>query len=322
MLNPLKLTDQDIARRARRRATPRDRLKSVAALCVTAALLWYMIARVGWRDVAGALGRVRVADAILIFTVSMAMTIGIHTDRMRMVLRIGGCAMPWRKAIWLRMGTLPLALVLPAKSGDLLRAFYLRTHHGAGLARGAGIIIAEKMLALSGTLTLIVIGAALGGARRLSMPWVAAGAAAAGAAILVAASFYILKKGFLKNAQQAFPPSNFNASFPLVYAYGVVALAAESMVAWMALRALGEPVRPAVILFYIPLVQVAALMPFTMRGLGIREAGYWALMSTYASQSALVSAGLIASFCLYALPTLIGFLFMNGFMARSFPPDP
>ena len=56
-----------------------------------------------------------------------------------------------------------------------------------------------------------------------------------------------------------------------------------------------------------------------MRGMGVREAGYWVLMGAYASSSSLVTAGLISSFLLYVIPTLLGFLFMNGFVKRSFP---
>lgn len=319
MLNFFKLTDQDAAERAQRKATPRDRLKTAAALAVTAALLWLMISRAGWRDVSAALSRISPAHAVLIFAAAMAMTIGVHTDRLRAVLALGGCAMSWRQALWLRMGTLPLALVLPAKSGDLFRAFYLRTHHGASLARGAGIVVAEKMLAMAGTLTLVVLGAALGGGRGVQHEWALAGACAAGVAGFSAASYAILKKGFLKNAGNAIPPPHFNRAFIAAFAYSMLALAAESLVAWLALCALGHPVSAAAILFRVPLVQVAALLPFSMRGMGVREAGYWALLQGHATESALVSAGLVSSFCLYAVPTIIGLFFMQGFVARSFP---
>ena len=70
------------------------------------------------------------------------------------------------------------------------------------------------------------------------------------------------------------------------------------------------------IVIYVPIIVLITIIPITIAGLGTREAATIFFFSKYATSESLLSVGILLSFIIVILPSLIGLLFMKKFYSR------
>ncbi|MEM7165877.1 MAG: lysylphosphatidylglycerol synthase transmembrane domain-containing protein [Planctomycetota bacterium] len=208
--------------------------------------------------------------------------------------------------------SLVLNSFIPSKGGDLAKAVYLRNQ--CGLVAGFGTVVVERMVDLA---ILGALGAA-GGLIAGALWGVGIGAAIvtamAGVFVLLVAPqlhrWFVprpLRKKFAQGAAVAAqwlrsPSSVAGTLFGAIVSWGVGAL---SFCAFLCAFGYGEHWAYALCVF--PLGILAGLLPFTMSGVGTRDAAYVSLLAVVAipaEEATLVSFGY--TICGYWLLSLMG----------------
>lgn len=208
--------------------------------------------------------------------------------------------------------SLVLNSFIPSKGGDLAKAMYLRNQ--CGLVTGFGTVVVERMVDLAVLGAMGAIGGVIAGATW--GVWIGGGIVAAMAGVFVLLIAPQLHRWFVppqlrgKFAQGADVAAQWLRSPAAVagtiagatISWGVGAL---SFCAFLAAFGYGEHWAHALCVF--PLGILAGLLPFTMSGIGTRDAAYVSLLAVVsipAEEATLVSFGY--TICGYWLLSLMG----------------
>jgi hypothetical protein len=240
--------------------------------------------------------------------------------RWRIVLAAMGYRLSLGRALHAVLATWPLAVVLPSRAGDFVRALHIRDV--APPFATAGSVLAEKAVDVQSLCLLSIVGGASTGAWELA--GVATGvllAAWAGAVAVVrigrnAAALPIVRRFPDKVAQLAAAfeslardRARFGLTVLASFAAWLNAVGILAVLLWMA--RLDLPLGAVASLW--PLSVMAGMVPVTLGGLGTRDAAFLLLLAATGLQvheasvlSATLGYALVASW----LPALVGIPFM------------
>jgi uncharacterized protein (TIRG00374 family) len=185
--------------------------------------------------------------------------------------------------------------VTPAKSGDALRAVYLRNDTGRPMGECLATVFIDRLWDLGFVLASGVASALVFSQRYTKIPSVAL--FIVGAIVIAVAAAVMTHRGatraLLKPAFRLLTPArhreNLTTSFHSFYdalrQYGarkgrIVAMVLLTLVGWVLIfllavyiaRLLAIPVSPGFIVLIMPIVTLVELIPFTVSGLGTRDA--------------------------------------------------
>jgi uncharacterized membrane protein YbhN (UPF0104 family) len=298
------------------KASPR--LRSLLAAGTTAVIFALLFTRIPLSKVAGVLGSARV-DLLLIAMLLTALFPVMGALRWRVVLKLLGYPISLLLAFRLIMAAWPVGVVTPSKSGDLIRAYYLKDDVPPALTLGA--VLAERALDVLTLLVLSAAGAAVFGSTVVLV--VSAGCLAAGLIVL----------GFLITYRGPLPvPARFQSKIQdmllafraLVAHPGALALASfytgfnwllSIFQTWILFLALGNPVSLAFTSGALPLAIFAGLLPVTISGMGTRDGALVLLYRGLAPAEVSLGVGLLYTFFGYWLLSLAGLPFLR----KAFP---
>lgn len=185
--------------------------------------------------------------------------------------------------------------VTPAKAGDALRAVYLRNDSGRPLGECFLTVFVDRLWDLGFVLCAGVVTALVFSHKYIAIPsaplFISAAVAVAVAAVAMTQRGAM--RLLLKPLVSFFVPSryhddlsaNFHTFYDALRQYGAgkrraLAMAAFTLLGWALIfllavyiaRVLAIPVDPAFIVLIMPIVTLVELIPFTVSGLGTREA--------------------------------------------------
>lgn len=185
--------------------------------------------------------------------------------------------------------------VTPAKSGDALRAVYLRNDSGRSLGECFLTVFVDRLWDLGFVLCAGVVSAIIFSERYTAIPsaplFIAAAAAVAVAAAAMThrGAMRLLLKPMVSLLVPARFHGDLSAGFHNFYdalrQYGTgtrrtLVMAALTLLGWVLIfalavyvaRVLSIPVDPAFLILIMPIVTLVELIPFTVSGLGTRDA--------------------------------------------------
>lgn len=228
------------------------------------------------------------------------------------ILRAMGHRVSFLRRLQIILGTWPISSVTPSKAGDLLRARPLRDQIPA--LETMGSVLAERVVDVMVLSGIWLLGAALAGM------WKMAGLAG-GALMGVAALLMMLGRD----------PWGMGRSLlgeklqGLLAAFGALARSPRMLalaVLWSSLNwflsivqvkylllALGGSIGFAETMASLPPAIFVGLLPFTIAGMGTRDAAILALFAAYAAPHQLLSMSLLYTFLGYWLFALLGLPF-------------
>jgi uncharacterized protein (TIRG00374 family) len=185
--------------------------------------------------------------------------------------------------------------VTPAKSGDALRAVYLRNDTGRSMGECLATVFIDRLWDLGFVLLSGVASALLFSHRYIAIPSVPL--FVAGAIVIAIAAAVMTHRGatraLLKPAFRLLAPArhrdslstSFHSFYDALRQYGahkgrIVSMVLLTLAGWLLIfllavyvaRLLAIPVHPAFIVLIMPIVTLVELIPFTVSGLGTRDA--------------------------------------------------
>jgi uncharacterized membrane protein YbhN (UPF0104 family) len=254
---------------------------------VTAAVLGVLLTRLDPGEVAGLLAGVRLAPFLMAVGLLAASHAAVALAWRRM-LQAAGVGVPVEHAVRLYfVGLFLNNFFLGSLGGDSYRVWGVHRVTAAGRRALAGTILER----LAGVVTLLLLGAvavlaygpSLPSGYRLTLALMTGGGAAVGLLLMLAPGLFarlampLVKgsRGRLRERILGVTEALHQAGRPaVVAAVLLVVLAAQGVriwTHWWCARALGIEVDPGTLFVAVPLIAVAAGLPISVGGLGVRE---------------------------------------------------
>ncbi|HZU11577.1 MAG TPA: lysylphosphatidylglycerol synthase transmembrane domain-containing protein [Chloroflexota bacterium] len=292
-------------------------------LLVTALLLGLVLWKVQPERLAGAASSINAAYLLIALVLTVPF-LYLKTVRWYLILRAAGISVTLPEAALSLVGGMGLALLTPARLGELVRVAYLRDPHK--LKIGA-LVMVDK-----GFDVLVLAALSIPGAWHLL-------GAAAGVALLVATVIglfvvyeprplhrALLSTGRLPLGQKLLPAWESLESLSPASSTLFIAVTAASFAVVLlqfGIILLGwHSWSPQIVLFTFPLVILTNILPLTIGGLGIREGVAAVLLAHYGIP---VADAALAAFLMFAintaLPGIIGSLLLPAVPIARPAPD-
>jgi uncharacterized membrane protein YbhN (UPF0104 family) len=212
-----------------------------------------------------------------------------------------------------------MGTITPSKSGDLMKAYYLKDRVPVGQVVGS--VLAERILDV-----LVLLALALGGCLAFGRHALAAaaglGLAGGLASIVVVLRFRLpLPARVSAKLEPVLGALRLLARSPSlllpVLVYTVLNWLASIVQVVLAYRALGAQVPIVFSAGALPLAIFVGLLPFTLSGMGTRDAAIIALFARFAPKEVSLGVGLLYSLFGYWIPAVVGLPFLHRALPRG-----
>jgi len=310
-----------------RRRIPRipPALLAVLRVAVVLALFAWIASRLDWNELKDALRHADRGDLGLAFLALVASQVTAAV-RWHGLLRAAGSRWTLARSMSTYGAGLCLGLFLPTGvGGDVYRVAQARGS-GAGLARGTATVLLERAV---GLVALLLLGAFFVAAHPATRPWALLFAAGAAAGLLGLALLWTPggtdrvatalarfgRPGLAARLTAAFPDEamvRLRSSMPVTFALSLANHAFILLVNVLLARGLGIVVPWTALGAAVPLVLLAAQIPITPGGTGLREAAYLYFLGRVGVSHALALAlalGWVAVLAGVSALGALGFLF-------------
>ncbi len=320
-------------------------MKRIVALAITVALVGIILFSVDRAQLARTLLATNLAwfGVALLFFIPQILAIS-HRWRLMVSnltpVSLGEC-------VRLVLASQSMNLVLPAKMGDLSKAYFLKRTGALDLARGAQVVVMEKMLDVAALCVWMLLGLWVALARRTAVgfgpalyPLAAACAGVGFAAIAVVAVAYFIPPerfplygrtlAFLARRPRLAKIHRFLSASPQVMALlrrgkaGPATIIAWSLVIWLLHLAqiwvffisLHAIVPAEAMVAFVPLAIFIGLLPFSIAGIGTRDAAVILLFSAWHPASVMAGVGFFLTLR-YIIPASAGLPFLHRYMQQG-----
>ena len=293
-------------------------LRVALFLLLTVAVFYLLTRKVSYRDVARTLSQ---ADPLYLL-VAASFTFCFPTFaafRWRRMLLALGYDIPWRDCFNLIMAAWPMGTITPSKSGDLIKAWYLKDRAPAVPVLGS--ILTERVVDVLVLLALSLIGSAAFGRRSLAL--ISGGALGAGLlGIFVLLRFRLpLPRRLAAKVEPALGSLRLLSCSPgllaWVLCFTVLNWSASILQTVFAYRALGVHVPVLFAAGALPIAIFIGLLPITLSGMGTRDRAIIVLFASVASADVSLGVGILYSLFGYWLPALVGLPFLRQALPRA-----
>jgi glycosyltransferase 2 family protein len=294
-------------------------LSILLRVVIVAGLLYWIFKKVDFVDFANTL---RSADPRYLAIAVVAIVLSQFTASWRWfrLLKAAGSTWSFGRSLAVYGAGLFLGLFIPTGvGGDVYRVARVRVS-GAGLARGAATILLERAI---GLLALLLLGIGFVAAHPATRPWAIpyglgalAGLGGLAALWLPGGPEWVARlldrfpgRGMGDRLRKAFPADAMARLHSAIPGTVLLSLANHSwllLVNVLLVRALGLPLTWTTVCAAVPLVLLAAQIPITPGGAGIREAAYVYFFHLVGLEKAPALALALSWFALLVLIALLG----------------
>ncbi|MCA9726565.1 MAG: flippase-like domain-containing protein [Candidatus Eisenbacteria bacterium] len=238
--------------------------------------------------------------------------------RWKRMLRALGYHISFREGCDMIMAAWPMGTITPSKTGDFVKAYYLKGRVPVRLVLGS--VLAERTVDILVLLALALVGCLAFHRPRLAL--LAGGGLVAGLvaiAVLLKARLPIPAK-FADKAEGVLRSLRLLAESPSLLAevvlYTVLNWMASVTQLYLCYVALGQPVPFGLAIGALPLAIFVGLLPLTLSGMGTRDSAIIVLFQGFASPEVSLGVGLLYTLFGYWIPSVLGLPFLKRVLPR------
>jgi hypothetical protein len=125
-------------------------------LAITGLVLWLLIDRLAGTEAFAATVKSLDFRLIPLALALLAINLVLGAFRWQLIMQAMGYRPPWRRCLVAILATWPLALIIPARAGDVLRAIALKDQ--VPMLEGAGSVVTEKAIDVQSLCLLAAVG--------------------------------------------------------------------------------------------------------------------------------------------------------------------
>lgn len=243
---------------------------------------------------------------------SFAFTFVLIPLKWKLVLNYIKCSLSFKEAFFIHVSALPISYIMPFKSGDLIKSLYLKRQNKLPFKKATSTLVFDNAMDLFTLLFFTFLAFIF---LSVQFPyklyfW-----------FLIMAFFLVC---VILTAKKI--PSDFFYSFKVIslskalfiFTLSLLGLFISFISAYFVFLSINVTIPFLKIMLYFPIVTLISIVPITISGFGTREAAIVFFLSNYAAPESLLSGGILLSFIIVLLPSLVSLLFMKKFYNRLF----
>lgn len=295
-------------------------LKPLLVTVITLFIFYLLFTQIDTRSVVQILSNANLFYVLASILV-LALIIPITVFRWQIILKITGHSLPFWRCFNIFMAALPLTSISPSKSGDVVKAYYLKDEFP--MSKTIGTVYTERIFDLFSLIFLSFAGSLV----YKNMEYLI---------ILTPALLIVTLLFITPNANLRIPiiKDSWNSKLQNIVLsmrsltrrkkeFLVVTLL--SLMSWMLVVfqtmlfffALGIDIPYIFTMANIPIAIFIGMIPVTLGGMGTRDAAIIFLFSNYATSSELLGVGILFSIIRYWFLSITGIPFMHNLMNKK-----
>ena len=231
---------------------------------------------------------------VIALLVSTFSCVYIAVERYRSILKLLGCNLTFSETIKFKLGSYPLVLLFPLKSGELLRTIYLNREYQLSYEDGVKSIIAGYLLRILPLGTFFLIGLSL--VKSSIFP------------ILVLLICFVFLLLFIEKTKVYFEVVFYSFVLDLVLLFNF----------WIIFSSFSVKLPMSLYLCFVPVITIVSSLPVSIAGAGVREGLVLLFFSNFSSTAEkFFTAGFMVTLINDILPAFIGLYFLNSFNSNG-----
>ena len=294
-------------------------LKTVLVFAITIAIFYFIFTKIDFYSVVEILSHANIFY-LLIALLLLAVIILLGIKRWQIILKAMDYSIPYRKCFTIVMGALPLTSITPSKSGDVIKAYYLKDE--IPISKTIGSVLTERVFDIFTLVLFSLIGMVF--CQKFEYASIALIALLGITAIFFIPHVHlnVLKEDSWTNkfhnivlSMKTLTTNKKAFSGVMLYSFSIWFLSIIQTL--MFFYAVGVKVPLLYTMAAIPIAIFIGLIPVTLGGMGTRDAAIIFLFSAYATPSELLGVGILFSVFRYWLLSLLGIPFMKKLIRES-----
>lgn len=294
--------------------------RAILVLAITIAIFYLLFTKIDFYSVVGILSNANPLYLFLAFLLTLSFPL-IETKRWQIILKTMGYNFPYKECFNLTMGAYPLTCITPSKSGDFIKAYYLKDK--IPTSKTVGSVLTERIFDVFVLVLYSLIGMLF--YKKFEH---------AGIALIILFCICLIflfhrlilnfqKKSWNEKLQnltislKALMENMRAFSIVIVYSFSIWFLAMLQILIFFNTLEIDIPL--LFIFTNSPIAIFIGLLPVTLGGMGTRDAAIIFLFSEYGTPSQLLGVGILFSLFRYWLLALIGLPFMRKMMKLTQP---
>lgn len=291
-------------------------LRTLLVIFVTLIIFYLIFTKIDFYSVIDVLSHANLFY-LLIGLLLLVIDMLIIAKRWQTLLKTMGYNFQYKECFNLIMAAFPLTSITPSKSGDIIKAYYLKDEIPA--SKTVGSVITERMFDVLTLISFALIGMIF--CKKYEFAFIALIILICMIAIFLLAhaglSFRLpIKSSWNEKFQNIILSTKLltkdKKAFSIILSYSLLIWFISMLQTLIFFYALGINVSLAFAMANIPIAIFIGLIPVTLGGMGTRDAAIIFLFSAYATPSELLGVGILFSAFRYWLLSLIGIPFMRN----------
>ncbi len=296
----------------------------ILSVIISSAIILILFAKVDFSRVLSIVARSNPFLIILAVVISIGINIFLGTVKWQRILTALGCPLTYSEVLSIRSGCIPLKVIFPVKSSEILKAVYLNKQKNLPFGRAVSSLLLDKTLNLFVTAVLFLLGVFFVSLRLFPLALFSVfllvviflllfSRKTRMAFIDVAKRIHPRFRSFMVQLLSGFEDISLKEKGILLF-YSLLFQISEFINTFILFMAIGITVPFYLILVFVPLIMAVNNAPVTILGLGTREAMILFLFAPYGDTPLLLSSGILISFIEHVLPVVFGLFFLREFI--------
>jgi len=293
-------------------------LKNVVTVFITLGIFSILFMKIDFYSVVEVLSHANVIYLGLIFLLTLLIPV-ISAKRWKTILGSMKYDISYKECFYMIMGTLPLTSITPSKSGDIIKAYYLKNR--VPMTKTIGSVLTERVLDVFVLILFSLIGLAFYQKSEMIIAIIVL--------FCIIGFFFISTKEIKLPVKKSWNDKLQNILYStktvvknkkifmsiLIYSFTLWFLAVIQTI--IIFYALGVNIPLSFTMANIPIAIFIGQIPLTLGGMGTRDAAIIYLFSNFATSSELLGVGILFSAFRYWLLSIIGIPFMRKQLKKS-----
>jgi len=287
--------------------------KSVLVISITALIFYLLFTKISFFSVLNVLLSSDPLWLVIALLLSLSV-VAVVAKRWQTLLKILGYDLRYKESLYLILGALPLTSITLAKTGDVIKAYYLKDK--VPPSKTIGAVVVERTFDILSLTLLSLIGMLF--CQRYELASIAFIILVCIVVIFILAHFTFrlpIKNSWNERIQNLLLPlrllTGHKTSFCFVFFYSLLIWFISIVQTMTFFYAVGTNVPLLFTVANIPIAIFIGLIPITLGGMGTRDAAIIFLFSEFTTPENLFGVGILFSIFRYWLLSLIGIPFMR-----------
>jgi len=279
---------------------------------ITVLIFLILFSRIDFFSVVNIIRHANLLMLLIAILFSFVFTFVLIPLKWKLILDYIKCNISFKEAFFIHVPALPISWIMPLKSGELIKSLYLKRQNKLSFKKATSSLVFDNAMDLFTILFFTILAFIF---LSIEIPyklyfWFSIMALSLVCIILIA-----------KNI-----PSDFFYSFKVIslnktlfiFILSLIGFFISFISAYFVFLSINITIPFLEIMFYFPIITLITIIPFTVSGFGTREAATVFFLSKYATSESLLSAGILLSFIIVVLPSLVSLLFIKRFYNKLF----